>query len=283
MHETHDGESVVITGASSGIGKACALRLDKLGLRVFAGVRKDTDAASLKQKASGRLRPLVIDVTIPESIESARDTVSAAVQPDGLFALVNNAGIPLGGPLEFLPLDDIRKALEVNLIGAIAMTQAFLPLLRTRGGRIVNMSSVSGLIALPFLSPYAASKFALEAVTDSLRVELRPWGISVSIVEPGDVATPIWEKGLRTMDEVVKKFPPRALELYGPVRGMRERFKPHGIPPDQVARAVEHALLARRPKARYLVGLDARILALIRRLPAGIRDWLIARQLPTYG
>ena len=130
---------------------------------------------------------------------------------------------------------------------------------------------------------FSPSKFALEAVTDSLRVELRPWGISVSIVEPGDVATPMWEKGLAVVDEIVKKFPPQALELYGPVRDVRERFKPHGIPPDQVARAVEHALLARSPKACYLVGRDARILSVIRRLPVGIRDWLIARQLPTYG
>lgn len=281
MHQEPHFKFVVITGASTGIGEACALRLDKIGFHVFAGVRKESDGITLKQNASDRLTPLFIDVTIPESIASARETVAAAVGSAGLFGLVNNAGIPLSGPLEFLILDDLRKQIEVNLIGAIAVTQAFLPLLRSGRGRIVNMSSISGLIAVPFVGPYAATKFALEAITDSLRVELRPWAISVSTVEPGDVATPLWGKALTAIDKAIQTSPSQAQELYGPVIALRERLKPHGIPPDRVARTVEHALLARRPKARYLVGIDARILALIRRLPVRVRDWLIAQLLPS--
>lgn len=268
---------VVVTGASRGIGEACALRLEKRGLHVFAGVRTESARDLLRKKASGGLLPLYIDVTIPESIASAQETVAATVGSTGLSGLVNNAGVPLGGPLEFLALDDLRKQLEVNLIGAIAVTQAFLPLLRNGRGRIVNISSTSGLIALPFHGPYAATKFALEAITDSLRLELRPWGISVSSVEPGNTATSIWEKASLIMGKVVQAYPPQAHELYGPVLSRYEGIKKHGIHPDHVAKAVEHALLARRPKARYLVGQDARALAMIRYLPVGIRDWLITR------
>ena len=177
--------SVIITGASSGIGEACALRLDRRGFHVFAGVRRISDGELLQQKTSDRLVPVLLDVTSQESIASAKELISAQIHPAGLFGLFNNAGIPLGGALEALDLDDFRSQMEVNLIGAIAMTQAFLPLLRKGNGRIINMSSISGLIALPFVGPYAATKFALEAISDSLRVELKPWGISVSLVEAG--------------------------------------------------------------------------------------------------
>lgn len=184
--------SVVITGASSGIGQACALRLHQSGFHVFAGVRAKADAQTIRLRGEQRLQPLFLDVTISESIAAARETVEASVHPGGLSGLVNNAGIPLGGPLEFLDLDDIRCQFDVNFFGAISVTQAFLPLLRRARGRIVNMSSSGGLLALPFMGPYAASKFAMEAISDSLRVELKPWGISVSVVEPGAIATPIW-------------------------------------------------------------------------------------------
>jgi NAD(P)-dependent dehydrogenase (short-subunit alcohol dehydrogenase family) len=276
---------VVITGASSGIGQACALGLHRAGFRVFAGVRTEADAQAVRQHGSEGLQPLFLDVTVPESIAAAQEAVTTAVQPGGLYGLVNNAGYGLGGPLEFLALDDIRQQLEVNLLGAIAVTQAFLPLLRRARGRIVNMSSFGGLVAMPFFGPYSASKFALEAVSDAWRVELRPWGIAVSLVEPRVVATPIWEKGARMASQALQAMPPQMFELYGPALLILEKIeglKEHGIPPAQVSGAVEHALLAPRPRARYPVGSDARILALLRFLPVRLRDWFLAQRLPAY-
>jgi NAD(P)-dependent dehydrogenase (short-subunit alcohol dehydrogenase family) len=276
-------KAVLVTGASTGIGEACALRLAARGIRVFAGVRSESDGASLRQRASDGLTPVLIDVTVPDAIALARGTVADLVGPEGLAGLVNNAGVYFGGPLEFSSVDEVRKEFDVNVFGAIAVTQAFLPLLRGGRGRIVNMSSISGRIALPFAGPYAASKFALEAISDSWRVELRPWGIRVAIVEPGEVDTPIREKVLATLRKAREAFPPEAHELYGPVFGLAERQQRRGIPAERVAEAVEHALFARRPRSRYLVGADARFLSVLRRLPVGLRDWLIARELPRYG
>lgn len=274
--------AVLITGASSGIGEACALHLDAAGYHVFAGVRGDSDGDSLNRKGSDRLTPIILDVTDAESIARAASEVAGLVGEGGLLGLVNNAGIPLGGPLEFLPLADLRRQIEVNVIGAVAVTQAFLPLIRAGKGRIVNMSSLSGLIALPFVGPYASTKHALEAISDSLRVELRPWNIPVCVVEPGDVATLIWEKSAALIEEGARAMPPRGQELYGPVIALRERLKWHGMPVERVAEVVEHALTARHPSARYLVGRDARLLAFVGRLPVRIRDWIIATQLPKY-
>jgi NAD(P)-dependent dehydrogenase (short-subunit alcohol dehydrogenase family) len=275
--------AVVITGASTGIGKACALHLDELGFTVYAGVRKEKDAATLRHDSSSNLKPVFLDVTSPSMIASAVEEVANDFKDVGLAGLVNNAGIPLGGPLEFLSISDFRHELEVNLIGAVAVTQAFLPLIRQGQGRIVNISSLSGFIALPFMSPYAATKFALRAITDSLRVELRPWEIYVSILEVGDVDTRIWDKSLAVIEKAAKEVPERGIELYGPIMELRERFQPHGIPPVEVARVVDHALTSKRPKARYVVGQDARLLDLIRRLPTSIRDLVVASQLPKYG
>jgi len=282
--ETKDkAKYVFITGASRGIGEATAIYLVNKGFTVFAGVRKHSDGDSLRKKPSERLIPIVIDVTDKKAISSASEEIASVVGDSGLHGLVNNAGIPLAGPFEFLPLDEFRQELEVNVLGAVATTQAFLPLLRKGRGRIVNMSSISGLIALPFVGPYAATKFALEAFSDSLRVELRPWGIAVIVVEPGDVATTIWEKAADTMERVISHFPPQFYDLYGPVLGKLDDLKIHGFPPDQVARIVETALVVSRPKARYIVGQDAKVLALVRKLPVRIRDWIIARQIPKYG
>jgi NAD(P)-dependent dehydrogenase (short-subunit alcohol dehydrogenase family) len=276
-------KSVVISGASSGIGEACALHLDRLGWRVFAGVRREEDGEALREKASERLSPLLLDVTESASIAKAHQTVAETVNSHGLDGLVNNAGIPLGGPLEFLPVDELRRQMEVNHLGMIAVTQAFLPLLRLTRGRIVNMSSIGGVVALPFMGPYAATKFAMEAASDAWRVELRPWGITVSLVEPGSVETPIWDKGWAGVDELFSSAPREAIELYGPAVALRERLGANTMPIEVVARAVEHALTARRPKARYLLGREARFMALLRFLPVRLRDWLIASQLPKYG
>jgi NAD(P)-dependent dehydrogenase (short-subunit alcohol dehydrogenase family) len=273
---------VVITGASSGIGEACALRLDALGYQVFAGVRRAEDAERLAHAASDRLVPLMLDVTDSEAIRAAVGRVGEVLGTEPLVGLVNNAGIAVGGPLEFVPLDDLRAQLEVNVVGTVAMAQAFLPLLRRGGGRIVQMGSVSGHFASPFLGPYSASKFALEALSDALRVELRPWGIHVSIIEPGVIATPIWKKSLAAADEALEEMPPALEELYGQTLGAvrREVQGLHGIPPARVANAVVHALTAARPRARYhVVGPSARLRLALSYLPTRLRDWIVARHL----
>ncbi len=276
--------AVVVTGASTGIGEACALHLDRLGFRVFAGVRSDGAAEALKGKASERLAPVNLDVTDGTLIASAARRVEAAVGKKGLQGLVNNAGIALAGPLEFLPVDALRQQLEVNVIGQIAVTQAFLPLLRAGTGRIVNIGSISGRLATPFLGPYTASKFALEALTDALRGELQPWGIHVSIVEPSGIATPIWQKSLAAADQLLARLPPQVNELYGPaitrMRKIAARSGETGMPADVVARAVAHALTVKNPKTRYAVGRGARLTILIAKfVPDRLRDRIIASQL----
>lgn len=273
---------VVVTGASTGIGRACALRLDGLGARVFAGVRKRADGDALRREASGGLTPILLDVTDAASIAAAADAVKGAVGEAGLAGLVNNAGIVVAGPLEFLPITEIREQLEVNVIGQIAVTQAFLPLLRRARGRIVNIGSISGRSSVPFVGAYCASKFALEALTDALRLELAPWGIAVSIVEPGAVATPIWEKSSARASETTKALRPQARDLYGralaAMREAAERMAKGAISTDRVAAAVVRALTAPRPKTRYLVGRDAKLqAALTAVLPDRARDELVVR------
>ncbi|NJN99293.1 MAG: SDR family oxidoreductase [Anaerolineales bacterium] len=275
-------QTAVITGASTGIGAACALYLDRLGWRVFAGVRKPADGDALRQQASDRLTPLLLDVTDSAAIAAAAAAVTAAVGETGLTGLVNNAGIAQGGPLEFLPMADLRRQFEINVIGQIAVTQAFLPLLRQGRGRVVNMGSVSGRVAMPFMGPYAASKFALEALTDSLRVELRPWGIHVAIIEPGPIATPIWQKSLATADELSHALPPAGQTLYGAaIARARQRLvsaSQAGSPAEAVARVVAHALTAQRPQTRYPLGRGVRLAILFARFtPDRLRDWLITR------
>lgn len=275
--------TAVITGASTGIGEACAVRLDKAGWRVFAGVRKDADGERLRQQASDRLTPVMIDVTDAVSISSAKETIASAVGDGGLDGLVNNAGISVVGPLEFLTSEDLRHQLEVNVIGQMAMIQALLPFIRKAPGRIVNIGSIAGKMATPFLGPYAASKFAMEALTDSLRQELRPWNIHVAIVEPGSIATPIWNKAQAGADEIEKNLPEEGMKLYSKafsaMREAAQKFEAQGIPPDRVAKFVEHALTAKRPKTRYVVGFDAQVQRVLSRVPDRVRDWLVAWQL----
>ncbi|HSB33331.1 MAG TPA: SDR family oxidoreductase [Nitrospirota bacterium] len=278
------GRTVVITGTSTGIGRACALHLDGLGFHVFAGVRTSRDAESLHRESARRITPLLMDVTDNLSVRAAADAVTGAAGDAGLFGLVNNAGIVVSGPLEFLPESEIRKQFEVNVMGSIAVVQAFLPLIRKARGRIVNMSSISGRMALPFLGPYAASKFALEAITDSLRVELLPWEVKVSLVEPGAVKTPIWEKSRIAAETTARNFPPEAYELYGRAtaafRSETEKADKAGVETEVVVRAVENALTAKEPKTRYLVGRHVHLQAFLRSaLPDRLFDWFISRRL----
>jgi NAD(P)-dependent dehydrogenase (short-subunit alcohol dehydrogenase family) len=274
--------AVVITGASTGIGRATARYLAERGFHVFAGVRRDQDAEVLRQEGAGRVTPLRLDVTDRGSIESATREAEAALAGEGLQGLVNNAGIGIGAPLEFVELDELRRQLEVNVIGPVAVTQAFLPLLRVRRGRIVNVGSIGGRIAQPMLGPYNASKFALEALSDSLRMELAVWGIHVSLVEPGAIATAIWEKTDAYAERMIPTLGPRARELYGAAIGAvldtARTLSKHAIAPEAVSRAICHALTARTPRTRYLVGIDARAQALFARfLPDRVRDTVVLR------
>ena len=279
-----DMGAVVVTGASTGIGEACALHLDRMGYRVFAGIRKSADGDSLRRRASERLVPVRLDIADETEIQPGQPHIVEALGGGGLAGLVNNAGIVVGGMLEFLPLDSLRRQLEVNVIGQIAVTQAFLPSLRKARGRIVNISSLSGLISTPFTGAYCASKFALEALTDALRMELRPWKMHVSLVEPGFIQTPIASKSLAAADELRAQLPPEALELYGAAFGTvcdaTQREAAKGSPTEFVVKAVVHALTARRPRTRYVVGPQpAWQIRLARALPDRWRDNMIVRHL----
>jgi NAD(P)-dependent dehydrogenase (short-subunit alcohol dehydrogenase family) len=275
--------SILITGTSTGIGKACALYLDSIGFKVFAGVRREADGNALRKNASDRLTPVLIDITDSESIDSALKFVSGEVGEAGLAGLVNNAGINAGGLLEFLPIAEIRNLLEVNLIGHIAVTQAFLPLIRKGHGRIVNMGSGAGIMPLPYLAPYSASKAALKAITDSLRLELKPWRIPVSIIEPGIVYTPMWDKAETEAAIKAKSLPQEAFDLYGStinevveILKNKKRIKMVAVSIDVVARTVARVLTAKRPGTRYIVGWDARLATFITwALPHRAIDWLV--------
>jgi NAD(P)-dependent dehydrogenase (short-subunit alcohol dehydrogenase family) len=251
-------KTALVTGASSGIGAATAARLAQNGWRVLAGVRQAGTAPKGTEE-------VILDVTDPPELEL-----------DGLDGLVNNAGIAVAGPLEYLPPDELRRQLEVNVVGQLRMVQLLAPALRKSRGRVVNIGSISGRSALPFLGAYAMSKFALEAMTDALRVELRPWGIHVAIVEPGTIKTPMWTRE--------RPDPPdEALALYGGrLAAFREfalKRSADGAPAEAVAKVVEHALTSERPKPRYLVGRDARLRAGVEHLPDRLRDRVYKRVL----
>jgi NAD(P)-dependent dehydrogenase (short-subunit alcohol dehydrogenase family) len=274
---------VVITGASSGIGEACALRLDRLGVPVFAGVLPGEASGALRRRASDRVRVLELDVTSPASIAAAVAAVEADVGPAGLRGLVNNAGVAAPGPIELLPLAQVRGLFDVNLFGAIAVTQAFLPLLRAGRGRIVMMGSAIADLPVPLAGAYCASKAALRALTTVLRAELRSSDIHVALVLPEVVATPIWEKHRRRLDELASTLAPEArarYELEAAPAPAREGGLP-GLHPDAVAAAVEHALLADKPRTRYSVGRRARIAEVaLRAIPSDeVLAWVVRQAL----
>ena len=278
--EARERGSVVVTGASTGIGAACARYLEERGFRVFAGVRKQADAERIAALASSRLEPLILDVTEAESIAGAARTVEAALQDAGLAGLVNNAGITLDVPLECVEIGALRRQLEVNSIAPVAVTQAFLPLLRRARGRVVNVSSVNGRVASPFSGPYCMSKFALEAFTDCLRQELAEWGMHVASVEPGAIDTAMWEKARRYdwSAEASKRDLDLYAEGYRAFREFEKRNAKGAVPCDAVSRAIFHALTARRPRTRYLVGRDARLYARLAQIcPDRALDWVTRR------
>jgi NAD(P)-dependent dehydrogenase (short-subunit alcohol dehydrogenase family) len=270
--------AVLVTGASTGIGAACVARLVARGWHVYASVRRPADAERLREQFGASVSALEFDVTDEGPVRAAGARIVAERGEAGLDGVVNNAGIAVAAPLEFLPLAELRHQLEVNVIGQVGVAQAVLPALRRAHGRIVLVGSIAGRSAMPFLGAYGASKHALEAIGDAWRVELAPFGIAVAIIEPGVIATPIWATAARHADAMIGRLPAGVREYYGrsldalrtrAARGMA------GLPPERVADAVEHALTARRPRARYLVGRDARTRVWLQRLPTPIRDRLI--------
>ena len=272
-------KTVLVTGASSGIGRATARRLDAAGWKVFAGVRREEDATALRAESSYRLEPLMLDVLDPEAIAVAAERIES--EPGGLDGLVPNAGAAFAGPLETLPLHLFREQLELNLTAQLAVIQATMPAIRKARGRIVLISSDGGRVALPYTGAYHASKYGIEAIGDSLRQELAPWGIKVVLIEPGVIDTQIWSRGEEVADRFYEESP-RTRELYGT---QTERYREFihevakdAIPPEKVAARVEVALTKRRPRARYMVGLDAHVVARLGPLvPATVFDWVIAR------
>lgn len=275
--------SVIITGASTGIGKACALYLDKQGYRVFAGCRKEEDAESLRKESSGRLVPIHLDVTNNADIDEVRRLLEESLGEGGLSALINNAGIALGGPQECISLDIWRRQFEVNVFGLIAMTRTMIPLLRPARGRIVNISSIAGRSSMPFTAPYCASKHAVEALSDSLRLELRPWGIKTILIEPGAIDTPIWEKAAGMRKQMDGESNREVMELYGSYLRkfyeVIENAAHRAAPVERVVDAVWHALTSDPPRERYVVGTDARMRLVLNLFPTRIQDWVIARML----
>jgi NAD(P)-dependent dehydrogenase (short-subunit alcohol dehydrogenase family) len=271
-------EAIVISGASTGIGASSADRLARDGFLVFAGVRTDTDAAAV-EALHPNVRALRLDVTDDASIEAAVTTV--AEEGVLLRGLVNNAGIAVGGPVEFLPLALWRRVYDVNLFGAIGLTQAFLPLLRAARGRLVFVGSIGGRMAAPFIAPYSSSKFALRALADALRVELRPTGIRVVLIEPGGVKTPIWRKGRDSKQELLDAMAPAAVHHYGPqmdaMFAATESEERSGMPVERVSDAIAEALTSPKPRSNYLVGLQARGGSILALMPAAFRERAIRR------
>lgn len=259
--------------------------MDAAGWRVFAGVRREEDAQALRRAASDRLVPLLLEITDQEQISAAAERITETVGDAGLDGLVNNAGIIVIGPVETLPVVDFRRQIEVNLIGHVAVAQELLPLLRRASGRVVFISSIGGRMSYPFGAAYHASKYGLEAVADCLRQEVRQWGIGVSVVEPGAVDTAIWGRGEEGLDELEAKASAAHARLYlTAVDRMQSLGKKtllaRANPPEVVADAVAHALSARHPRNRYLVGLDARFQVLVHGLvPGRIFDWVVAKTL----
>lgn len=280
---TNQVKYILVTGASKGIGQATALHLAQGGFHVFAGVRKPEDGVALQAQAGVHLTPVILDITMSDQITAAARMIGTTVGPAGLYGLVNNAGMAVPAPLEYVPLDELRRQLEINVVGQVAVTQAMLPLLRQAKGRIVNVSSIGGRVASPLMGPYNMSKFAIEAMTDVLRQELQGEGLAVVAIQPGAIATPIWATATATADQILAAMPADMVARYGKlIEGVRKfaaNGAKNGAPPQLVADAIAHALMAARPHTRYVVGRDAQFAArFVAPLPDRWRDWLMARQ-----
>ena len=279
----NDRGPVVVTGTSTGIGAPPRSTSPERGFRVFAGVRSQADGTALQARASGELTPLMIDVTDEASISVAADTVASAVGERSLAGIVNNAGIAKPAPIEFQPMADFRTQLEVNLFGPVAMVQAFLPLIRRGGGRIVNVGSIGGLLVLPLNGAYSASKFGIRAITDAMRLELRQWNIHVSLIEVAPVQTAIFGKTYGELDALEQRLGEPGYRLYeqqiAAVRKATEKAAADADPPLVIAKAIFAALTSSKPKTRYLVGHGAEEVAIVAGLPDRARDKALAVEL----
>jgi NAD(P)-dependent dehydrogenase (short-subunit alcohol dehydrogenase family) len=273
---------VLVTGASSGIGRATALRLAASGYHVFAGVRKPADGVALAQAAAGEVTPVILDVTDAQQITSAVTSIASHAGDAGLAGLVNNAGIGVFGPLELIPLEQFRRQLEVNVTGQLAITQAALPLLRRERGRIVMIGSIGARFTPPFIGPLAASKSTLTTMSNALRQELAPWGIRVTLVEPGSIRSEAVDKLHSDARTVMNHATEQGRALYENaflhLVDFFAELHEKGSPPDIVAKTVERALRASRPRSCYLTGKNAqRMAAIARLLPVPAQDALRRR------
>lgn len=269
--------TVLVTGASRGIGRTTALRLAGAGWEVIGGVRTAEAGAALEAEGAGRITSVILDVTNADHV-AALD----AALPARLDALVNNAGVVVGGPVEGLPVDELRRQFEINVFGQVAVTQAVLPRLRASRGRIAFISSVSGRISTPMTGAYNASKFAIEALGDALRLEVKPWGIRVSLIEPAQTDTDLWRNAEEAFDETLATVSDEHRDLYAKhIKGFRRTIpisQKLAAPADGVAKAVEHALTAKRPRARYVIGAGPKVQAAAMQVtPAVIGDQILAR------
>jgi NAD(P)-dependent dehydrogenase (short-subunit alcohol dehydrogenase family) len=284
MNRMSTNGSILITGASTGIGRACALSLAQIGFEIFAGVRKESDGATLQAESNGKIVPVRLDVTDPETIAESISKITG-----GLCGLINNAGICVVGPVEFVSLADWHRQFEVNFFGAIAVTQAALPLLRMHvakhgpgSARLVNISSIAGKIGQPILGPYTASKHAMESLTDSLRMELKPQGIQVCSINPGAIDTPIWGKAQVEAGTITADHPSRDLygDLIDGVTAAALKAQANAVPASEVADAVIACMTKPKPRTRYYIGSDAKS-GLIAKwlLPDRMFDAMLARMI----
>jgi NAD(P)-dependent dehydrogenase (short-subunit alcohol dehydrogenase family) len=273
-------KTVVITGTSTGIGRACVERMAAEGWTVYAGVRKEADGDDLVKAITGDVRPVLLDVTNTDHIAAVAAQLSDELGARGLDGLVNNAGVAQGGPIETVTDEDWRWHFDVNVFGLVNLTRELLPLVLAARGRVVNIASVAGRVATPMMGPYSAGKHAVEAISETLRFELADQGVRVACVEPGEIASAIWEKADEQLvqvtgtlsDDVKGRYRRHIDMLYGFVADGTKR----GIPASRVATAVHHALTADRPKHRYLVGPDAKAVGIVSRLPDRVRARALA-------
>lgn len=281
-------KSVVITGASSGIGRASVSRMSRAGWRVFATVRKESDREKLAAEFPANVYPVLMDVEEEASISAASQEIDSQLAGSGLDGLVNVAGIGMVRPLEYVSMQDVRQIFEINAFGQLAAIQAFSRLLRKERGRVVNITSVGVNVAIPFGGLLNASKSAFAKLSDTLRLEMHPFGVRVSAIEPGSIATPAVDKTLGDIEQVIRKLPPEAQAQYGSmIRNMGRRgyaMEKSGSAPDVVAAAVHHALTSSRPRIRYRVGKHAKLLSMLPRiLPESVMDTLVLRMLGISG
>ena len=277
--ELADDKAILITGASSGIGKACVLHLEKLGFIIYAGVRKEKDFNYYKNYKPSKISPIYLDVKKSEDIFDAfKKIVSSGHE---LYALINNAGVSIGGPIEFIPMHQIEELISVNIIGVLNVTKVFIPLLRKSNGRIINIGSIAGRISLPGLCAYSCSETALIAISNSMRLELQRFGIFVSLIEPGIIDTPIWEKGINLANNSINQASKELIEKYQPLIYFLKKIAntPFKADVQKVAFAVSKAVTTKRPKRRYLVGIDAKFLAFLDIFPRSFSDWSIIKLL----